>query len=127
MRYVSPTFQEATLRRGKSLEQFLGGVTVDGESHIAWVELRPASSGIEVWKFVVPDLGDENTVDCYEFGGVDDSVLLSTLHTPAEAIEFAARVLGATSDHWANEAVIQDDYLDFMRSGRVLQWCAPGI
>jgi hypothetical protein len=55
MRHVSDTFLEATLKRGKSLEQFMGGCLRNGERIISRLELRPGPSGIEVWRFTVPD------------------------------------------------------------------------
>jgi len=127
MRYVAPTFQAATLARGKSLEQFLGGVVIDGEMHVVWAELRPVNGGVEVWKFVAPDLGDEEAVDFYEFCDFEGEVLLETFETPSLALEFASSILGASTDRWANQFVIQDDYRDFVRGGREQLWSAPAI
>lgn len=128
MRYVAPTFHEATLRRGNSLEQFLGGIVILDELHVAWVELRPVSSGIEVWRFVAPDLGDEDMVDFYEFCDLEDRVMLGVFETPSLAIiQFASSALGASTERWANQFVIQDDYRDYVREGRRHMWSAPAI
>ena len=127
MRYLHPTFQEATLRRGKSIEQFLGGVAIDGQRHVVWLELRPRAIGVEIWRFIVPDLGDTERIELYEFGGEENEALVATLATPTDALAFASAQAGAAPDRWANQFVIQDDYRDYILGGRSLRCSAPGI
>lgn len=127
MRYVSLSFLESTLRRGKPLEQFLGGLLRDSERFIRWVELRPAKGRIEIWSFVAPDYGDEGRLDFYEFVGDEDEVLEQSVESPAEAFAFATAKLGALSDRWVNQFVSQDEYLDFIRAGRPSSWPTVGV
>jgi hypothetical protein len=121
MRYVSSAFQESTLRRGKSLEQFLGGAMRHGERTISWVELRPASDGIEVWYFEVPDVGSAEFTDVYEFGVDDIESPLATFSSPAQALHYARTQLGASAERWVNVTVVGDEYAAFVRAGRPLR------
>lgn len=127
MRYVSSSFLDSTLRRGKSLEQFLGGLVQDSEHCIRWIEVRPAKGGIEVWSFVAPDYGDEERLDFYEFIGVDEGVLEATFEDSADALRYASEKLGAHPDRWVNQFVSQDEYLDFIRAGRPASWPRVGV
>lgn len=126
MRFVAQTFLESTLRRGKSLEQFLGGAVLGNESAIRWLELRPASNSIEVWEFVAPDCGNQEHFDFYEFLGVEDGNLAATLPSPSEALAFAQAHLGAKPERWVNQFVAQDEYRDFIHAGRPTSWPAVG-
>jgi hypothetical protein len=122
MRYVSSSFFESILRRGKSLEQFLGGLLRNSEQCISWVEIRPGGGGTELWSFVAPDCGDEEHLDLYEFIGDDEGVLEATFETPADAFTYAEEKLGACSDRWVNQFMTQDEYLDFILAYRPASW-----
>jgi len=122
MRYVSQGFLESTLRRGKSLEQFMGGGTRDGERVISHLELRPTPGGIEIWRFVVPDIGSSECLDLYDFGGEKDEELICVVASAADAFSYAQSRLGALCNRWVNEGVTQDEYADFMAAGRPLRW-----
>jgi|SRR5678810_393629 len=126
MRYVAPTFLDSTLRRGKSLEQFLGGVVLNGENSIRWLELRPVEESIQVWEFVAPDLGDQENLDFYEFLGSEEGTLAATLSSSSEALAYAHEHLSATSLRWLNQGVAQDEYRDFIVAGRPTSWPAAG-
>lgn len=66
MRYLSLIDLAATLRRSRSVEQFLGKSPVDA-AYIRHVELRPANDCIEVWVYDVEDVGSEDYLDLYDF------------------------------------------------------------
>jgi len=121
MRYVTSAFQESTLRRGKPLEQFLGGVFRDGELKISWVELRPKAESIEVWLFEAPDVGNVAFTDVYEFGGEEQQSPVACLATPAEAFSFAHAQLGASPERWVNSTLVGAEYEAFVRAGRPLR------
>jgi hypothetical protein len=128
MRYVSESFQTSTLRRGKSLEQFLGPGLRDGEPTIRCIEIRPAKSGaFEVWVHEAEDLGDNEHLDYYEFI-FDENPLgepsrpLAQFETPLEALEFAEKELVASRERWTNCGVSQDEYSDFINAGRPSDW-----
>ncbi len=127
MRYLAPIFQESTLRRGKSLEQFLGSGTRRNENTIRCLELRPTALGVEVWLHEAADIGDERHLDYYPFIYHDDVngdpvAAVALLDSPAAALEFAVLRLGVSPSRWTNLGVSQDEYLDFIKAGRPAQW-----
>ena len=127
MRFVLPTFQEATLRRGKSLEQFLGGCVFCDEAAIRFVELRPAGSRVEVWLHHAADIGDEEHCDFAPFIFNEDEegnevAPVAVLPSPGAALELAQSDLGACPDRWTNQGMSESEYLDFIRAGRPALW-----
>jgi hypothetical protein len=75
MRHLDPSELESTLRSGKAIEQFLGS---RGEPNtIAWLAVRPGERGFELYHSEVPDSGDIEHLDLYEFGGDADTQLAS--------------------------------------------------
>jgi hypothetical protein len=126
MRHVLPTFQASTLGRGKELEQFMGGRGDNPDRTIRWIELRPKNGGVEVWDFEVPDLGDIDFTDVYEFGADDIEAPVATLPNPIDALDFAHRKLGASPDRWVNVTVVGDEYRDYVLAGRPSQWPVAG-
>ncbi|GAA5005036.1 hypothetical protein GCM10025793_12390 [Lysobacter lycopersici] len=124
MRHVAATFHESILRRGKSLEQFLGSGNSKPAPTIRWIELRPSTQGVEVWTFEVPDLGGPDSTDVYEFGADDIDQPAACLGSPGEALAFAHEQLGASPELWVNAEVIGDEYLDYVAAGRPINWRA---
>lgn len=59
MRHLLPIDLPATLRRGTSVEQFLGRSRADA-AYLRLVELRPASGSTEVWVYDLEDVGGED-------------------------------------------------------------------
>src|SRR5690349_870686 len=112
MRFLNPESLETTLRRGKSIEQFLGR---GGKPQtIAWLEVRPAKCGVTLRRTEVPDAGDEQHLDLYGFGGDDDSQLSHACSSFAEALALAQLHHGARPERWVNQFLIQDEYRDFI-------------
>jgi hypothetical protein len=127
MRYVLPTFQEATLRRGKPLEQFLGGCVFCDEAAIRVVELRPAGGVVEVWLHHAADIGDEEHCDFVPFIFTEDEegsdvCPVAVLPTPKMALVFAHSELDASPDRWTNQGMSDSEYRDFIRAGRPALW-----
>ena len=118
MRHLSPSDIAATLRRGRSVEQFLGRGLVAGT--IAWLELRPTGQTVSLYRFEVPDIGSSDHLDLYEFGE-DDSGVLCITETLDKVLSHAHSV-GANPARWANQQVIQDEYGDFISAGRSANW-----
>ena len=118
MRYVFPAFQESTLRRGASLEQFMGAAMRDGERTISYLEIRPAKGGFEVWRFEAPDIGDKEFTDVSEFAFDGENEPLATLQHPSDAFLFAHSQLGADPQRWVNIGVVCDEYKDYVMAGR---------
>jgi hypothetical protein len=122
MRHVAATFLESTLRRGKPLEQLLGGLQQNGERSIRWLELRPVNASVEIWDFVALDIGDAEHLDLYGFIGAEEGLLVERFSSPAEALSYAQAHLGAARHRWVNQSVVQIEYHDFIMAGRPEAW-----
>jgi hypothetical protein len=122
MRHVIPSFQASTLRRGKSLEQFLGGLQRGETRVVKWLELRPFQNQFEVWSFEAPDVGDEEFADVYEFGVDDIESPVATFSDAADALHFAHNELSALPSRWVNVTVVGAEYADYVAAGRPSHW-----
>ena len=124
MRHLHPTDIAGALRRGKSVEQFLGKVIVAGEPGIRYLELRPVPNGLELWVHDVEDRGDLDFCDIGEFGSLGDEK-----YDPEEqfaelgpALEYCNQRFGASNSRWVNVTIAGDDYRDFVLAGRPDSW-----
>lgn len=127
MRYLLAIDLPAAMRRGVSVEQFLGRSPLDAEC-IRHVELRPSDGVVEVWVFDVEDLGDEQWCDIYGFpylepDGPDGPV--AVFHEAHAAAQYASTTLAADPARWVNLGVGASEYIDYMRAGRPLRWPVP--
>jgi hypothetical protein len=124
MRHILEIDIPITLRRGKSVEQFLGRSLAD-EEYIRYVELRPNDGLVEVWVYDVEDVGDEEYLDLYDFPYLEpdgpDSPL-ATFNDAIAAVQFASSSLSANPDRWVNFGIGQSEYLDYIRAGRPSKW-----
>lgn len=131
MRYLTTTLLESTLRRGATLEQFMGGgVSPHGERLLRWIELRPTDAGVEVREYHAPDVDEqlgEATLDLY---ALCDLVELHEAQPepsmvadePARALAYAHSTLRAQPLRWVNQGMSQAELLDFLRAGRPAVW-----
>ncbi|MEV6008916.1 hypothetical protein AB0M29_19125 [Streptomyces sp. NPDC051976] len=88
MRYLEEPFIIGALRRGRSVEQFLGPIAVPQRPGVRYVEVRPAGQLFEVYVHAVQDVGHEGFLDLMMFPPFDQN---------AEEEEFG-QFLGATED-----------------------------
>lgn len=102
----------------------MGGALDAGEKFVRWIELRPTNAGIQVWNYVVPDLGDE-CLDLYAQASVELEPL-AIAPDATRALALAHLELGADPDRWVNQGVSQDEFLDFLRAERPIQWPPAG-
>ena len=124
MRHLLAIDIPATLRRGKSVEQFLGRSPADA-GHIRHIELCQSDGLIEIWVYDVEDIGSEECLDLYDFpyfepDGPDAPVAM--FPDPQAAISYATASLAADSARWVNCGVAQSEYLDYIRAGRPSSW-----
>ncbi|MEU5324023.1 hypothetical protein AB0G67_45980 [Streptomyces sp. NPDC021056] len=124
MRYLVEAFVVGALRRGRSVEQFLGPVGSPGRPGVRYVEVRAASTSFEVYVHTVED-GHETVLDLYEFPPFDQDTeeeefgrLLGSAEAPQGALVLAEERTGAVRGRWVNQGVVQDEYHDFVRAGR---------
>jgi hypothetical protein len=119
VRHLIRAFAVGALRRGRQIEQFLGGIQRDGRQGIRWLTLSPGNAGITLYLHEVEDVGTDNFWDVSEFPPLDDEEetgfgrTIAVVSTPDEALDLAARELGAHPDRWVNQAVVCSEYGDY--------------
>jgi hypothetical protein len=133
VRYLAESFVLGALRRGRSVEQFLGPCGSAEHPGVHYVEVRPTQQRFEVFLHTVQDVGSENFLDLGEFPPLDPDDeesefgrLLGMAEDPLAALQVAERHAGAERGRWVNEGVAQDEYGDFVRAGRPAGVSADG-
>ncbi len=115
MRYLTDSYINSAINRGKSIEQFLGG---DGEI-IKWISIRKNTSKFILSFFEVYDEGDIDYVDIYTFSPVDedneDGIEIE-FNSLQESIECSLNNYDAQSDKFVNQFVVQDEYEDYKKN-----------
>ena len=126
VRHLTRAFAVGALRRGKEIEQFLGGFD-HGDQHIIhiirWVALSPRKDQITLYLSEVVDVGTDNFWDVSEFPPLDPDEetwgkIIGTASSPDEALDLAEHRLGATPDRWVNQGVVCSEYGDH-RAARI--------
>ena len=123
VRYLSPSFAVGALRRGVSIEQFLGAVAVDARTGVRWATIEPAGDHATIREHMALDVpgfesGDlDNLPPMYEDDERSWGWVVGTAPVP-DALGLAQERLGASAERWVNFGVAGDDYLDWIRSGR---------
>jgi hypothetical protein len=125
MRYLVEPFIIGALRRGRSVEQFLGPVGSPERPGVRYAEVRAARMSYEVYVHAVEDVGQENFLDLDVFPPFDQDAeeedfgkLLGRAEDPQGALVLAEACTGAVRGRWVNQGVVQDEYRDFVRAGR---------
>jgi hypothetical protein len=118
MRYLTRTFTLGALRRGKQVEQFLGGIHDGDRQGIRWIALGPGRHSITIYLSEVEDIGTDTFWDIDEFPPLDPEdetwgKKIAEVTTPAEALDLAERELGARPDRWVNQGVVCSEYGDY--------------
>lgn len=117
MRHLTSALAQGALRRGKQIEQFLGGFDRGEEHVIRWAALSPGRDGITLYLSEVVDVGSATFCDVAEFPPLDPDEeasgrAIGTVTDPVDALDLAERELGAAQDRWVNHGVIGDEYVD---------------
>ncbi|MPY45414.1 hypothetical protein FNH04_37595 [Streptomyces phyllanthi] len=122
---MTEVFALGALRRGRSVEQFLGPAGYPERPGIRYVEVRPTKATFEVFLHALEDAGSETFCDVGEFPPLDPDDeeeefgrLLASAEDALDALTAAEGLTGAVRGRWVNEGVVQDEYLDFVRAGR---------
>ncbi|MGW0185743.1 hypothetical protein ACWDV7_08340 [Streptomyces sp. NPDC003362] len=132
MRYLIEPFALGALRRGRSIEQFLGAAGTPEDPGIRWAEVRPTAKGFALVVHVAQDIGDEDFCDLVEFpsferedGEEDFGDQIAVVGDAATALAIAEEKIGAGRDRWVNEGMADDEYRDYVRAGRPTVTVAP--
>jgi len=139
MRHLTPGFAAGALRRGKSIEQFLGPAFHGGRRGIRWTTIEPGPDGYTILLHVAEDLGtggtggtgggdgtggDDFMTDITEFPPLDPEAYdlwpeIATTGDEVEAIDTAERLTGADPARWTNFGLAVEEYHDYARLGRL--------
>lgn len=71
MRYLAESFAPGALRRGRSVEQFLGPIHTAERLGVRYVEIRPKGGRYEIFLHVVEDVSHKTLTDLVEFPPLD--------------------------------------------------------
>jgi hypothetical protein len=124
MRHLALIDVSSALRRGRSVEQFLGQSPAS-TGFVRHVELRPSGADIELWIYDVEDIGSEDYSDLYGFPYLEQDGShspVATFRDSFAAIEHARQELSASPSRWVNLGVAESEYLDYIRAGRPSGW-----
>lgn len=118
MRYLTEDNIRAALHRGKSVEQFLGGSSVEGAPTIRRLVLAPTQDLFRLTLYESFDDGSDTFIDVYEFSSIDpdEDPKPEIFESFEEALARATSTYGALSERWVNQFVVQDEYADYRRS-----------
>lgn len=123
MRYLAEAFIVGALKRGCSVEQFLGPAGSPGGPGVRYVEVRPARGAYEVYVHAVLDR-EPPTFDLDSLPPlVDDDeesfgLLVAATDDPDTALATAEAGTGAVRARWVNQSMAADEYRDYVLSGR---------
>ncbi|WP_285543737.1 hypothetical protein [Streptomyces lavendulae] len=118
VRHLTRPFAVGALRRGKQIEQFLGGFEHEGRQVLRWLALGPGREGITIYLSEVEDAGTATYSAIDDFPPIDPDdetwgKAIATKSTPEEALDLAERELGAQPGRWVNEGVVCSEYRDY--------------
>ena len=111
-RHLSRDQIDSALNRGKSVEQLLERPAPE---QLAWIELRPVSGAVELWRFEVFDDGSPEFLDLYSFSPVEEDwpeAPIETFPDSSAACAAAEARFSADPARWVNQFMIQDEYGD---------------
>ena len=116
-RYLSDTEIDQRLRRGGSVEAFLGGGVVKGQRTIRWIVLRYDSDRVrgELWEAL--DARNSEWLDVYFFGTLnegDEQPLVYHFDCLQDSLTELEHRFPNISQRFVNEGVVQDEYADYL-------------
>lgn len=124
MRHLTPSFAAGALRRGKSIEQFLGPAFHGGRRGIRWTTIEPRPDGFSVLLHLAEDVSEDGLADIAEFPPLDPELYdlwpeVATAGDEVRAIGAAQRLTGADPALWTNSGLAVEEYRDYTRLGRL--------
>lgn len=119
-RYLSRNEVESALRRGKTVECFLGPCARGGVAGIRHASVALINGRVELSLFETADRGSAEFLDLYEFGSLDVSLALGDADE-VNVFETLEECLVAMETRWlgsatrlVNQGILQDEYRDYI-------------
>lgn len=119
-RYLTHAEAGEALRRGRSVEAFLGGFRHESGPAIRWVWLKREGERIRGEVRESPDPGSIDHLDLYGFGsldGDDEPAFVYSFASFDEGLRELERQFPGVSARLVNEGVVQDEYRDYLLGG----------
>lgn len=119
-RYLLKDEVGAALRRGRSVECFLGACGSAGKPGVRLLSMDLADGVFVARLFEMQDLGGPAFLDLYEFAPLDcavehgDADQIFSFGSLEECLAFIHQRWPGSSERLVNEGVIQDEYADFV-------------
>jgi hypothetical protein len=112
-RYLSISEAESALKRGKSVELFLGGFDSYSTACIRWASFSNTEQGVSghVWESV--DEGSEDYFDIYSFSLLNGEYDEPSMSVLGSNLPEVISKLSLTELRFVNAGVVQDEYGDF--------------
>jgi len=123
MRYLAPPFILGALKRGCTVEQFLGPVPNSQRPGILYTQIQPHHGTYQIYLHAALDSGpftcDLDTLPRLFDGDEEDfGHLVATAHHPSTALDIAEARTAAVRDRWVNHSMAGDEYSDYVLAGR---------
>ena len=105
------------------MECFLGGAVSDGASSIRWIEISLDGNtySAKLWESL--DQGSDEYLDVYSFEGANGEYDAPAQEYSSDSFEGLILVLreehGDVVDNLVNFGIVQEEYSDYLRRGRV--------
>ncbi|MFV0595518.1 hypothetical protein [Shewanella sp.] len=115
-RYLTIEEANSALHRGKLVEIFIGGFTLNDERCIRWASFAKTEKGISGSLWEVYDQGSEDYLDIYTFDSPTGEYHEPVKVVHSENIENATKELGISSLNFVNQGVVQDEYGSYLLS-----------
>lgn len=119
-RYLLRNEVEGALRRGKTVECFLGGFEDAGRPGMRHISLDMDGAAVIARLYESADLGDPALLDIYEFGPLSPSLDLGEADQKLvflsldSCLDYMEQSWPGSSSRLVNEGVLQDEYADFV-------------
>ena len=115
-RYLTVEEASAVLRRGKSVEIFLGGFALEGKGCIRWATFSSSAESVIGSLYEAIDQGSEDYVDLYTFDSPSGEYNEPVKSVVSDNIEGAVSLLCIDKLNFVNQGVVQDEYLSYLSS-----------
>lgn len=130
-RYLTSEEVEVALRRGKSVECFIGPFLANGRKGVRHLSLSATRTGIEMRVFETADIGSADYLDLYRFGPVSpdvefgDADLEVTFANLAECLSYLEKGWPGCTHTLVNQGMVQEEYADYLAGDRQVGPLAP--
>ncbi|WP_418357063.1 MULTISPECIES: hypothetical protein [Shewanella] len=115
-RYLTKTEAEFALRRGKTVEVFLGGFKVENDKCIRWATFTLSGSGVKGNLWEAFDQGSVEYCDIYTFDSPNGEYDEPVKTVISVDIEMAAKELGIIDQKFVNQGMAESEYIAYIES-----------